>query len=186
MEILTPKNANKPGRILLNTQMIADELVDIPWSFILNSTDKKPLLKGFELYTGKKDLADGIIYMLPKDGSAGFPVDTHPYITTGDVHGAAPHIRSVNCSDAELLNALLEIFERYHQFESDINDVLINSGSLNDLCRVGIKFFHNPMYIHDRMFTVIALPEYKEGMLQFERSEDGNNIHVPLWLINEF
>ena len=186
MEILTPKNANKPGRILLNTQMIADELVDIPWSFILNSTDKQPLLKGFELYTGKKDLADGIIYMLPKDGSAGFPVDTHPYITTGDVHGAAPHIRSVNCSDAELLNALLEIFERYHQFESDLNDVLINSGSLNDLCRVGIKFFHNPMYIHDRMFTVIALPEYKEGMLQFERSDNGTSIHIPLWLINDF
>ena len=104
MENLTPKNANRPGRILLNTQMIADELVDIPWSFILNSTDKKPLLKGFELYTGKKDLADGIIYMLPKDGSAGFPVDTHPYITTGDVHGAASTPRFLRglCRDGDI------------------------------------------------------------------------------------
>jgi hypothetical protein len=183
---MAEKNTKKTGRILLNTQMIADELMDKRWSFLLNSKDAAPVLKGFEIYTGKNEFADGTIYLLPAGKSKDFPIDKRPYITTEDIFGAAPHIRSVDCSDEELLNALLGIFETYHQFESDINDVLINNGSLNDLCRIGIKFFHNPMYIHDRMFTVIALPEYKEGMIQFERSDSGSSIHIPLWLVNDF
>ena len=186
MANLTANNINKPGRILLNTQMIADDLTDMGWSFLLNSKDKNPSLKGFELYDGQKDPDEGVIYMLPRGKTKGFPVDRVPYITAEAVFGAAPHIRSVERSDAEILNALLKIFERYHQFEADINDILINSGNLNDLCRLGIEFFHNPMYIHDRMFTVIALPEYKEGMIQFERSESGDSIHIPLWLVNDF
>ena len=181
-----PKNTQRPGRILLNTQMIADEFSDMGWSFFLNSKDKTPSLKGFELYTGQDSFEDGIIYLLPAGRTKGFPVNKYPYVSAEDVFGVAPHIRSVKCGDTEILNALLKIFERYHQFESDINDVLINGGSLNDLCRLGIRFFHNPMYIHDRMFTVIALPEYKEGMIQFERSDSGSSVHIPLWLINDF
>ena len=186
MDNLTAKNTSKAGRILLNTQMIADELTDMGWNFLLNSKDRTPSLRGFELYDGQKDLSDGMIYVIPRGRSKGFPLDRVPYITTESIFGAAPHIRSALNTDAELLNALIHIFGRYHQFESDINDVLINGGDLNDLCRVGIKFFRNPMYIHDRMFTVIALPEYKEGMIQFERSDNGNSVHIPLWLINDF
>jgi len=186
MTDLSMNKAPGPGRILLNTQMIADELIDMSWSFLLNSKDKTPSLRRFELYTGGKKFDDGVIYVLPKGGSKGFPVDSRPYITTENIFGAAPHIRGIKCTDPDLLNALLNIFERYHQFEADINDVLMRSGSLNDLCSVGIRFFNNPMYIHDRMFTVIALPEYKEGMIQFERSESGSSIHIPLWLINDF
>ena len=186
MKELPTKTPPRPGRILLNTQMLADEFNDMGWNFLLNSKDKTPSFRGFELYTGQEDLKDGLIYMLPKGGTKGFPVDSRPFVTTDSVFGAAPHIRSIKCTDPELLNALLQIFERYHQFEADINDVLMNSGSLNDLCAVGIRFFHNPLYIHDRMFTVIALPEYKEGMIQFERSESGSSIHIPLWLINDF
>ena len=181
-------NANniKFGRILLNIQMIADEFNDMKWSFLLNSKDKIPTLKGFELYSGQSVFTEGILYVLAKGRTKGLPVNRYPYITAENIFGTAPHIRNVNQSDVELVNALIDIFERYHQFEADINDVLLSNGSLNDLCMVGIRFFHNPIYIHDRMFTVIALPEYKEGMLQFERSEDGDNIHVPLWLINDF
>lgn len=186
MEILTAKNANKPGRILLNTQMIADDLEDMGWTFLLNSKDRKPSLRGFELYDGRKDVDEGMIYLLPKGKSKGFPIDKVPYITSENLFGSAPHIRNMERSDAEILNALLKIFDRYHQFETDINDILITGGNLNDLCRIGIDFFHNPMYIHDRMFTVIALPMYKEGMIQFERSENGESVHIPLWLVNDF
>ena len=186
MKELSAKDTKKTGRILLNTQMIGDDLEDLGWSFLLNSKDRTPSLKGFELYTGQKGLDEGIIYLLPRGGAKGFPVDRHPYITSEALFGAAPHIRGVDRTDTELMNALLKIFERYHQLEADINDILINNGTLNDLCRLGIDFFHNPMYIHDRMFTVIALPEYKEGMIQFERSESGDSIHIPLWLINDF
>ncbi|MBR6351369.1 MAG: helix-turn-helix domain-containing protein [Firmicutes bacterium] len=184
----TIKNADKrgTGRILLNTQMIADDLTDMNWQFFLNSKDRTPVLRGFELYRSQTEFDEDIIYILAKGRTKGFPVDRCPYITSENVFGAAPHIRGVKKSDTEIINAMISIFERYHQFESDINDVLLSNGSLNDLCAVGIRFFHNPIYIHDRMFTIIALPEYKEGMLQFERSEDGNNIHVPLWLINDF
>ena len=176
----------RPGRILLNTQIIADELTDMKWQFFLNSKDKTPTLRGLGLYTGQAELDEGIIYILARGRSKGFPVDRFPYITSENIFGTAPHIRGIDRPDVEIVNAVIGIFERYHQFEAEISDVLLANGSLNDLCAVGIKYFHNPVYIHDRMFTVIALPEYKEGMLEFERYEDDSNIHVPLWLINDF
>ncbi|MBR5740685.1 MAG: hypothetical protein IKX81_05235, partial [Firmicutes bacterium] len=180
----TDKTIN--GRILLNMDMIADEFNDMGWEFFLNSKDRTPSLRGFELYRGQTEFSEGTLYILARGKSKGFPIDRYPYITSDNIFGVAPHIRGIKQADAELVNTLIGIFERYHQFEAELNDVLINNGSLNDLCEAGIRFFHNPIYIHDRMFTVIALPEYKEGMLQFERSEDGNNIHIPLWLINDF
>ena len=178
-------NSAKISRILLNTQMIADELIDKQWTFLLNSKDRTPSIHSFELYAGQSGFRDGVIYILPRGRAKGFPVDRYTYITSENIFGTAPHIRNADRTDQELINALIDIFDRYHQMEADINSVLVCNGTLSDLCRVGIRYFKNPVYIHDSMFTVIALPEYKEGMLQFERFEDGN-IHVPLWLINEF
>jgi len=178
-------NIQKNGRILLNTQMIADELIDKKWTFFLNSKDRIPSLHKFEVYCGQETFSQGIIYLLPRGRAKGFPVDRFAYITSENIFGTAPHIRGTERSDQEMINALIDIFDRYHQLEADINDVLAGNGSLSDLCMVGIRYFKNPVYINDNMFTVIARPVYKEGMLEFETTEDGN-IHVPLWLINEF
>ena len=182
----TNTNSTKISRILLNTQMIADELIDKQWTFLLNSKDRTPSIHSFELYAGQSGFRDGVIYILPRGRAKGFPVDRYTYITSENIFGTAPHIRNAERTDQELINALIDIFDRYHQMEADINGVLVGNGSLSDLCRVGIRYFKNPVYIHDSMFTVIALPEYKEGMLQFERSDNGTSIHIPLWLINDF
>lgn len=182
----TDINRRNSGRILLSTQILADGLDDMSCSYVLNAKDTEPILRGFELYNAQTEFSDDIIYVLAKGKAKGFPIDKYPYISTDNVFGLAPHIRSVKLGETELINAMINIFERYRQFESEINDIVINNGSLNDLCMAGSKFFKNPMYIHDRMFAVIALPEYKEGMLQFEYSENGDSIHIPLWLVNEF
>ena len=63
MKELPTKTPPRPGRILLNTQMLADEFNDMGWNFLLNSKDKTPSFRGFELYTGQEDLTDGLIYI---------------------------------------------------------------------------------------------------------------------------
>ena len=186
MEGPNDKKEAGAGRILLNMQMIADELTDMGLSFLLNPKDRKPGLRGFALYNGQKELVDGVLYAIARGRAKGFPVDSYPYITSENIFGLAAHIRSVGASDLEIVNAVARIFERYHRLETELNSVLIMGGSLNDLCRVSMNYFHNPVYVHDRMFTVLALPEYRDGMLEFERSEDGSSTHVPLWVVNNF
>ena len=128
MANLTANNINKPGRILLNTQMIADDLTDMGWSFLLNSKDKNPSLKGFELYDGQKDPDEGVIYMLPRGKTKGFPVDRVPYITAEAVFGAAPHIRSVDRSDAEILNAPTDFLNSLN-----VNGICADAECLSDV-----------------------------------------------------
>ena len=180
------ENTVQAGRILLDMQMIADEFSDMGLSFILNLKDKKPSLKGFALYSGQKEFKEGTVYVIARGRSKGFPVDSCPYITSENLFGLASHIRAVGASDMDIVNAAARVFERYHQFETDLSGVIIKGGSLNDLCKVAVRFFRNPVYVHDTTFTVLALPEYREGMLKFEESEDGSSIHVPLWIVNDF
>lgn len=177
------------NRILLNTRMIADDLDDLQWSYIINDSDAEPGFKGFALYNGQADLHKDIIYVLKSGDAKVFPVNHFAYICTDNVKGKAPHIRNIKqnrIDDVDVINAIVAIFDRYHQFEASINNVIVNEGTLDDLCRIGCNFFRNPMYIHDNMFTVIALPKYVEGMLKFEKTKTSNNIHIPLWLINDF
>ena len=173
------------GRILLNMQMIADDLADMGISFVLNPKDKKPALKGFALYSGQKELEEGVLYVITRGRSKGFPLDSYPYISPENLFGLAPHIRQVGANDVDIVNAVAGIFERYHQFENELNSVIISGGSLNDLCRAAVRFLHNPVFVHDRLFTVLALPEHRDGMLEFESSDDGSSIHVPLWMVND-
>lgn len=177
------------NRILLNTRMIADDFDDLHWTYSINAGDTVPMFKGVSLYNGQSDLHKDIIYILKSELTKGFPINQYAYISFDDIKGKAPHIRNIkqnNLDDVDLINTVLAVFDRYHQFEAIINNIIVNEGSLDDLCRIGCDFFKNPMYIHDNMFTIIALPKHVDGMLEFEKTKTSNNIHIPLWLINDF
>ncbi len=177
---------NSTGAMLLSVQMIADSLDELFWNFTLETKGDTPCLRCCQVYCGQAELQEDILYLIPEGMGQGFPVDSYRYVAWEDIAGKVPHIRSLRRPIYETLNQIVAIFQRYRDFESRLNRIVTDGGSLTDLCRAGSDFFRNPIYIHDNMFSVIALSSKVEGMLKFEYNEHTGKLYIPLWLINEF
>lgn len=175
-----------PERMLLDIQMIIDDMDDLFWEYEVFHGAGKPELRGCLLYSGQKKLQRDILYVIPPCSETDFSIDSYCYATTEDFRGKAPHIRSVNQTFPELFNLILSVFQRYAEFEMELNNVITSGGTLTELCRIGSRFFQNPVYIHDDLFSILALSHQVVGMLQFEHNEKTGKRHIPLWLINEF
>ena len=177
---------NSTGAMLLSVQMIADSLDELFWDFTLETAGDTPCLRCCQVYCGQAGLQEDILYLIPEGMGQGFPVDSYRYVAWEDIAGKVPHIRSLRRPIYETLNQIVAIFQRYRDFESRLNRIVTDGGSLTDLCRAGSDFFRNPIYIHDNMFSVIALSSKVEGMLKFEYNEHTGKLYIPLWLVNEF
>lgn len=172
--------------MLLSIRMIADPLEELLWDFTLEEAGDSPCLRCWQVYCGQAEPQKDTLYLIPEGMGQNFPVDFCRYVAWEDISGKAPHIRNLRRPFYEVLNQIGSIFQRYRDFETQLNRVVTDGGSLTDLCRVGSEFFRNPVYIHDNMFSVIALSSKVEGMLKFEYSERTGKLYIPLWLIDEF
>lgn len=172
--------------MLLNLQMIADQLEELPWEYQMAAQDDAPRFRCCQVYWGQEELEADAVYLVPEELENGFPADSFSYVACGDLRGAAPHIRGLHRPVYQVMNLLVSIFQKYHDFENQLNQIVTGGGSLVDLCRAGSAFFQNPIYIHDNLFSVIALSSRVEGMLKFEYNEKTGKLYIPLWLIDEF
>ena len=177
---------NAPGPIKLNIQIIADELNALGWDIQVNHSDEPALIKNYTIFDDQSSLSHELIYFLPSGKAKAFPVHKYAFISTVNVAGDAPHICVSGKTEIQVVNALNDIFRKYHSFESELNDLLVSKGDLTDLCRIGMEYLGNPMYIHDNMFCILALPEHVAGMREFEVDNTTGKIYIPLWLINDF
>ena len=175
----------EPGKMKLSLQMLTDSMEELLWDFVPALAADRPILRGCSLYCGQTSLQEDLVYILP-EGTADFPVDSYPYITSDDRKGRAPHIRCLTQPLPVVLNLVMDQFRRYREFELQLCSICNSGGTLQDLCTVGSLFFNNPIYIHDDMFSVLAYTRRFAGMLKFEFNEKTGKIHVPLWLINDF
>lgn len=175
-----------PNAVLLNIQMIADAMGEQAWDYTTHKAEEIPHLRSCQLFCGQQDLKENVIYAVPEDLGECFPADRFSYITTGNLYGNAPHIRNIAAPFGSVFNLVLGAFQKYYDFESGLGSIVAAEGSLTELSRMASDFFHNPVYIHDDMFSVLAISHREKGMLQFEYNEKTNTIHIPLWLINEY
>ena len=172
-------------QLLPDLQMIADELDERNWEFTLVCGSDAPGFRSFQIYVGQPVLKDDILYILDETAN-GFPVDSRPYIVSGEIHGKAPHICVSGQPKPELINTLMTIFQRYLDFVAEMNRIVSGGGDLDDLCRVGCDFLKNPMYIHDSGFTVLALPCHVFGMMGMDYNPHSDRHYIPLWLVEDF
>ena len=172
--------------MLLSIQMIVDALDELFWDFTAETAGDVPCLRCCQVYCGQTGLRQDVLYLIPEGMGGNFPVDSFRYVACDALPGEAPHIRNLCRPVYEVLNEIGSIFQRYRDFEFQLSEIVTNGGSLTDLCRAGSVFFQNPIYIHDNMFSVIAMSSKVEGMLKFEYNERTGKLYIPLWLINEF
>lgn len=175
-----------PNRMLLNIQMLVDPMDELIWEFTVHRPEERPCLRSCQLYCGQQELQEDVLYVIPEEFCLTFPADRFCYITPGQLEGAAPHIQNIRASFGDVFNLVLGTFQRYFDFENQLNSIIAQDGSLTELCYAASDFFHNPVYIHDDMFSVIAHSRLVEGMLEFEYNAKTDKLHIPLWLIEEF
>ena len=177
---------NEHGRMLLSVQILADELEDRFPDCIISVENDSPRLTNCIMYCGQKELREDYLYVLPDTGAWDFPTDRISYVSARQVPGTAAHLCGFDVSAVQIMNEIIGIFQKYHDFELDLSEVVTGGGSITDLLVAAEPIFGNPMYVHDNMFAVIALPRMYEGMLKFEYNQKTGKIFIPLWLIEDF
>jgi len=173
-------------RMMLNMQIISDAMDAKLWEHDLYAEGDRPCLRGCMVFCGQTDLQEDTVYFLLADAAYDFPVDRYAYVTARDIHGKAPHICNVCHPMTAVLNEVLMLFQRYHDFEVQLNGIVSGSCSLTDLCNLCSRFFRNPVYVHDELFAVLATSHRVDGMLKLEYNEKTGRAHIPLFLIEEF
>ena len=174
------------GRMLLSIQMVVDVMNEQLWEFSPHVQGDRPVFHGCQFYTRGMELREDTLYIIPEGEETMFPIHRYSYITSADLFGAAPNIHSLHRPIHEIANLVLSVFRMYHDFETSLIDIVNGGGSLTDLCRVGERFFNNPMFIHDNMFAVIGLPRDIDTTTQFEHNAESGMYHIPLRMIDEF
>ncbi|MBR6951612.1 MAG: helix-turn-helix domain-containing protein [Oscillospiraceae bacterium] len=173
-----------PIRRIPDLQMIIDDLEGRYGDFSAVCPGEAPRFRSIQIYSGQAVLREDVLYILGETAE-GFPVDSHPYVASGRIDGAAPHVSGLGVEKTDLINELLFIFQRYQDFVLELNSIA-GSGDLNDLCRAGGEFLNNPMYIHDSGFTVLAMPDHVPGMMEMDFNPRSERYYIPLWLVEEF
>ena len=174
------------GRMLLSIQMIVDAMNEQLWEFSPHVQGDKPVLRGCQFYQRGMQLREDTLYILPEGEGSRFPIHRYCYVASEDLFGAAPNIHSLHRPVHEIANLVYNVFRSYHDFESALSDIVNSGGTLTDLCREGEKFVHNPMFIHDHLFSVIGLPRDIETTTLFEHNPESGLYHIPLSMIDEF
>ena len=127
--------------MVLNLQMIADHLDELLWEHRMEAREDVPRFRCCQVYWGQEQLEESAVYLVPEELGSTFPVDAYSYIACGDLHGAAPHIEGLHRPVYQVMNLLVSVFQKYHDFENQLNQIVTGGGSLVDLCRAGSTFF---------------------------------------------
>ena len=174
------------GRMLLSIQMIVDAMNEQLWEFSPHVQGDKPVLRGCQFYQRGMQMREDTLYIISEGEGSRFPIHRYCYVTSDDLFGAAPNIHSLHRPVHEIANLVYNVFRAYHDFENALGDIVNRGGTLTDLCREGERFFHNPMFIHDHLFSVIGLPRDIDTTTQFEHNAESGLYHIPLRMIDEF
>lgn len=170
----------------LSLQMILDEFDDRLWDYEVHGNRSHDRFRGVQLYYGQQDLERDQIYVVPEEYAKGFPSDRYGFITTAEMEGVSPGVSRINQPQDLIISVMLKLFQQYYAFEASVNNLVANEGTLSELCSLASEFFHNPLYIHDNVFTVIAMSGWVQGMMEFEYNRETQRYNVPLAQIEEY
>lgn len=136
--------------------MIAGELEASGWRCVVEATDTRSNFRGVRLFSGQHDLEPDIIYIVTKENAGQFPVDARAYLCAEAIPGKASHIRCPQRSTDELLEKLMDLFQRCQEQERRLDHLALSDASLDELCHWGRELTGNPVCIHDSWFIILA------------------------------
>ncbi|MDO5409460.1 MAG: hypothetical protein Q4F21_03290 [Lachnospiraceae bacterium] len=173
------KQEKMPPGFFLNIQSVYDALEEYYESIRLFKENNNSCLIGVQYYYGQKELDKSYLYLC--DGEE---LERHPFtmkegylIVVGEcnrshiVFGCSwIHMKEAQYSASamrELFNRIQEIFSKNHICEKKINYILNHDGTVEDICALARDYFHNPVFIHDTYYNILAVSEMPENAMRF-------------------
>lgn len=85
----------------------------------------------------------------------------------------------------ELLNVCQEIIQKHFLWAEKLQNIVMQEGTVDDLCRASYPYFQNPLFVHDSRLNVISCPVWREEMIKWEKDESTGLLITPLESLNE-
>ena len=118
--------------------------------------------RGARRYTGRQTPCPELIYVADGRQAARLP-EGIGCVCGASAPRAAESILCLNRPVEEILDALLEIFDRCRDMEARMDGLAYGNGDLRLLCELGASMLENPVCLHDDWFVMLArsaeLPE---------------------------
>lgn len=175
-------NAEHPGGLFPSLSILADELAALGVPVTARIRDGHARFSGIRLYRGQP-LLPGLLYLLSPESSRDFPVDEVPYLSVDTVPGAADHLCCPGAETMALLEQVQGLFDFFQRSANQINALIYQGASLDDLCELGEQILGNPLFIHDNWFLIIGRSHSSDVIMP--RSGLPWEL-VPQWILDEF
>jgi hypothetical protein len=150
-------------------------------------------LIGCKIYESTKGVQEGFVYLCTVDqlhqvwsSGARFVVAIGEEPTQAPPMGNTLLWLKDVSTLTQAANALQEVFAVYLTLERNINRILYGDGSLEDVSRIMLDHFQNPVFIHDDFFNILACPKWVEGMSMFTYNQQTGKFMQDMESINYF
>ncbi len=173
-------------RFLPSMAMIAEELGALGWEYQADISGEGQGFRGVRLFNGQDSLEADFVYIVRQRDAGIFPTDRYAYLCTSPLPGRADHICCSGRSPEELLERLLELFQRYQEWESRLDELVLSNAGLDELCSWGKVLLGNPITIHDSWFIVLAMSDGMPQDMQPESVAESTKSYIPRRYIDSF
>ncbi|MDE7246170.1 MAG: helix-turn-helix domain-containing protein [Oscillospiraceae bacterium] len=179
-------SAAKLRRFLPSMAMIAEELDALGWPYQSEINGSGTSLRGVRLFSRRSVPEEDLVYIVREEDAGVFPVDRYAYLCMVPLSGGADHICCPRRSPEEVLERLLELFQRYQEWERQLDGLVLSNGSLDQLCSFGRMLLCNPVIIHDSWFIILAASDGLPQTVQLENVAHSNKNYIPRRFIDSF
>lgn len=172
-------------RLLPTMPMILETLTASGWSCQAKIIDEARTYRSVRLFHGQAPLYPDILYLLRPEETT-FPTDHYSYVCTAPVPGLANHIVCPDYPDEVILDALLELFSTFQEWEQMIDQLTYRNASLQELCELGAQLLENPVCLHDDWFMMIAMSQGLEAIMAPEYITTSTKGFIPRVIVDDF
>ena len=137
--------------------MIAGELEVSGWRCEVTAAGTQRGYRGVRMLSGQHSLEPDLLYIITVENAEQFPVDTCAYLCGEPIPGKADHICCPQRSPAEILEQLLDLFQRCQDQERQLDQMVLSDAGLDELCRWAHALTGSPVCIHDGWFIILAM-----------------------------
>lgn len=179
-------DSGKLLRFLPSLRMIAEDFEDKKWNCQATVIDESAHYRGVRIFSGQAFLENDLIYLIPSGLENQFPTDQYAFVCMTPLGGQANHIFVPGQPLNQILETLLNLFDRYIQWEYQLNQLFFQGVSVSALCELGQTITGNPFYIHDDWFIIVAMSSLVPGIMPPEQVSSSDKGFVPRKYIDEF
>lgn len=173
--------------ILLSMQIICDYLDDQYTDFVFYRRNDRMILEDVRLYYGQQETSEHFVYLVSPEYLPKAIEKNCSLIVVGDIpdffipehfHKSIIHVQNTD-NIHYILELIQDIFSLFHNWSGRLVQILLEKGSVADICYASKDIFRNPLYILDHDNNAVVRTTYVVGMMTMKPDPLTGNLILP-------